>query len=318
VSGPKTCGLILMIASILSTAQCTRGLSTVQTPTPQNGSLTVVFPLETTEVRGGQAIRVSISLVDQGNQPIEMATVQAELWAPSGEAFATLVCVDTGQGRYLSDYVQLPLRGAGGTWRVVAQATWMDGGQAQGERTFTGIPFLSETYQSRYGFWVEPPRLFGYNVAMYNLHNGGLHFEDRSYEDGGGYVLLDNYRYETVKVTFATLDVHWGPADFPTDAAAAIARIQDLAGPYRQDPETPTTELEAESTLFQDRPAWRVTGRWKAFYAPNPTVRYPVEWTIFRCPDSDWLWTLAIYAEKTAYMDHLREVRGTFECPLPE
>jgi hypothetical protein len=143
VSGPKTCALILMIASILSVAQCTSALSTVQTSAGQNGLLTVAFPLETTEVHGGQAIRVSISLVDPSKQPIEMATVQAELWAPSGEAFAMLPCVNTGQGRYLSEYVRLPLRGAGGTGRVVARAAWVDGGQAQAERTFRGIPFLS-------------------------------------------------------------------------------------------------------------------------------------------------------------------------------
>jgi hypothetical protein len=279
--------------------------------------LNVTFPLESTELVGGQALRVTVSLVDHDGQPVEGATVRVELWMPSGQAIAMLPCADRGQGRYLADYVRLPLQGTDGIWHVAAQATLANGERVQGRGTFRGISSPSETYQDRYGFWIEPPRLFGYNLADYSFQGGGLHFEDWPYEDGG-YVILDNYRYNKANATFADLDVHWRRASFPADEAAAIARVQNLADLYRQDPGTPRMDLTAEQATFQDRPAWRVTGQWKALNATGPTVRHPAEWMIFRCPGSDYLWTLAISADNAMYMNDLRAVRETFECPASE
>ncbi|MCP4543248.1 MAG: hypothetical protein GY832_39545 [Chloroflexi bacterium] len=275
--------------------------------------------METTELYGGQALRASVYLVDYDGQPVEGAMVQAELWSPSGDMFATLPHVDKGQGRYLADYVNLPMRGSGGTWRMVASATWRDGGQAQTERTFTGISSPAEMYQNLYGFWVDPPRLLNYNFAMYNLHGGGgFHFEDSDYEDGGGYVILDNYRYNVSGATFADLGVHWRHADYPTDEIDAIVHVQNLARMNHQDQETTVTNLAAQLTTFQDQPAWHVTGQFKETYTAESAPGCPAEWLIFRCPDSDWLWTLVLSADRAAYMDYLRTVRGTFECPKRE
>ena len=103
---------------------------------PSDGKLTVTFPTQTTERAGGGSFRVTISLVDNDRQPVSGAAVQAELRAPSGSVFATLPCADTGGGRYLSDYVRLPLKGAQGVWRLTARATWGEGKQAQGEGAF--------------------------------------------------------------------------------------------------------------------------------------------------------------------------------------
>jgi hypothetical protein len=294
-------------------------LSLAQAPTCQAGSLSMVSPLETTELYGGQPLRPAVHLADCDGRPVEGATVQAELWSPSGDLFAAPPCADKGRGSYLADYVTLPMRGAGGTWRLVASATWGEDSRAQAERTFTGIASPSEMYQSQYGFWVDPPCYFNYNLAMYNLHGtGGFHYEDHAYEDGGGYVILDNYRYNVAGVTFAGLDVHWRHADFPADEIAAIAHVQELAGLNHQEPDTPITGLTAEPTVFQDRPAWHVIAQWKKAYTTRSASSRPAEWLIFRCPDSDWLWTLAISADKTTYMDYLRGVRQTFECPVSE
>jgi hypothetical protein len=294
-------------------------LPPTQTPTYQDSSLSVISPLETTELYGGQALRTAVYLVDYDSQPVEGAMVQAELWSPSGDMFATLPCADKGQGRYIADYVHLPMRGAGGTWRMVASATWGDGKQAQAERTFTGMPSPTEMYQSQYGFWVDPPRVLNYNQAMYNLHGaGGFHFEDWCYEDGGGYVILDNYRYNATGVTFADLDVHWRHGDSPTNETTAIAHVQSLAGPHHQDPDTPITNLTAEPTTFQDRSAWHATGQWKKAYTAKHAASRPAEWLIFRCPGSDWLWTLTISADKVEHMSYLRTVQKTFECPMSE
>jgi hypothetical protein len=294
-------------------------LPPTQTPTYPEGSLSVISPLETTELYGGQALRAAVFLVDCDDQSVEGAQVQMELWSPSGEMFAALSYVDKSQGRYVANPVRLPMRGAGGTWRVVASAAWGDSGQAQAERTFTGIPSPTEMYQSQYGFWVDPPRLLNYNLAMHNLHEiGGFHFEDWYYEDGGGYVVLDNYRYHATGITFADLDVHWRHGDFPTDEAAAIAHVQSLAGPNHRDQDTPITDLAAEPTAFQGRPAWHVTGRWKEAYVAKSTSGCAAEWLIFGCPGSDWLWTLVISADNAPHMNYLRTVRRTFECPISE
>jgi hypothetical protein len=291
-------------------------LPPTQTPTHLDGSLSVISPLETTELYGGQALRAAVFLVDHDDQPVEGAKVQMELWSPGGEVFAALSYVDKGQGRYVADPVQLPMRGAGGTWRVVASAAWGAGGQAQAERTFTGIPSPTEMYQSQYGFWIDPPRILNYNLAMHNLHEiGGFHFEDWYYEDGGGYVVLDNYRYNATGVTFAEVDVHWRHGDFPTDEAAAIAHLQSLAGPNHQDHDTPITDLTAEATTFQDRSAWHVTGQWKEAYTAKSASSRSAEWLIFGCPGSDWVWTLVISADNAAHINYLRTIRWTFECP---
>ena len=90
-------------------------LPPTQTPALQAGSLRVISPLETTTLYGGQALRASVYLVDHDGQPVEGALVQAELWSPGGDMFAAISCADKGQGRYLADLVELPLRGSGGT-----------------------------------------------------------------------------------------------------------------------------------------------------------------------------------------------------------
>ncbi|MBU1878889.1 MAG: hypothetical protein KJ734_08060, partial [Chloroflexi bacterium] len=53
-------------------------------PEPGDGKLTVIFPLETTELAGGRSLRVTITLMDNDDQPVEGAVVQAELRAPDG------------------------------------------------------------------------------------------------------------------------------------------------------------------------------------------------------------------------------------------
>jgi len=115
------------------------------------------------------------------------------------------------------------------------------------------------------------------------------------------------------------LDIHWRPADFPSDAFAAVTYVQNLAGPHGMTVEI--TDLVAEQTTFQDRPAWYVKGQWKepeVGVARPGTSHCPAEWLIFECPESDWLWTLLITANKGVNMEKLRTLRGMFKCPTLE
>jgi len=277
-------------------------------PAPGDGTLTVVFPLETTELAGGDSLRVTVSLMDNDDQPVEGATVQAELRVPNGDVFATLPCADKGQGRYLADYVTLPLRGAAGTWRVVARATWGDGQQAQVERAFKGLPSLSEKYRDLYGFWIDIPD--------FECRNKVHEFRDHVYEDGSGFVILE-YHCIGASNILAEVDVHWQRADFPADEAAAIAFTQRLSPPMYHDPDVPNTNLIAERITFRGRSAWRVTGQWRFTWESAGALGDGlIEWTVLQRPGSDWLWTIVVSTNESAYLDCLRRIQETFECPI--
>ena len=324
----RAVGCVLLILSLTSCARPpaeTLPVSAVATrPSAAPGTegqpaqLSIISPLESAELSGGQDLRIALRLVDQTNQPRQGAAVQAQLWTPSGELWASLPCSDAGNGHYLSEYVSPPLRGAGGTWHVTGQASWDDGQQAAVEGTFQAEPSISETYHSRYGFWIEHPRIFGLGTGFYNLaQSGGLHFEDWLNEDGSGYVILDNYRYDALGVTFAALEVHWRDEGFPADAAAACALAQSLAatGLHHQEPDAPLAKLTATRTAFQGRLAWQVVAEGQEYYVAEAAAGYPVEGLIFQCPGSDWLWSLVLSTDHEPYMDHLRAIQETFECP---
>jgi hypothetical protein len=287
----------------------------------QQGLLSIVSPLGSTEVSGGQDLRITLRLVDDEDQPVGGAEVRTELWRPDGKMLASVPCADQGEGHYLCEYVRLPLRGAGGAWRVMSHASWDDGHQAKAEGTFQAGPSVSEMYQERHGFWIEHPRVLGLGTGFYNLaQSGGLHFEDWLNEDGSGYVILDNYRYESAGVTFATLEVHWRREQFPVDAKAASAFAQTLAGSglHHHEPDTPLVELTASSTTFQGRPAWQVSGQGQEYYVAAAAAAYPVECLVFGCPGSGWLWSLVLATDREPWMDHLRALLETFECPASD
>ena len=295
-------------------------LTPVATPrtSHQEDLLSIITPVESAQMSGGESFRIALNLIDLDDLQVTGATVQAELWHPSGELFANLSCVDKGEGRYLSEYVNLPLLESSGAWQVISTATWEEDQQATAERTFQVKPSISEMYKNRYGFWIEHPHIFGLGSGFYNLHEtGGLHFEDWLNEDGSGFVILDNYRYIAIGVTFATLEVHWQSVDFPTDGAAAIAFAESLARPglHHQDPDTPLTKLSAETVTFQGRSAWQVMGLGSEYYVSKAAAEYSVEWLIFQCPGSDWLWSLVIATDNVDYLNHLRDVQKSFDCP---
>jgi hypothetical protein len=316
---PETSSIPLTVESIVPTSRVTPTPTAPRSASDQEGLLSIISPLESTHMKGGENLLIALNLVDHDDLSVEGAAVQAELWHPNGELFASLPCIDKGKGRYLSEYVSLPTRGASGTWQVIGKAIWNDGQQAKTERRFQANPSISETYKNSYGFWIEHPHIFGLGTGFYNLQEtGGLHFEDWLNEDGSGYVILDNYRYVVIGVTFATLEVHWQPVDFPSDGAAAIAYAGSLArsGLHHQDPDTPLMKLTAEMVTYQGRSAWQVLGRGSEYYVAKAAAEYPVEWLIFQCPDSDWLWSLVISTDNVGYMNHLRAVQKTFECPV--
>lgn len=285
---------------------------------PRVVRLSIISPQDNTHLSGGGDLRIALSLVDQDDRPVDGAEVRIELRDPGGELHGSLPCEDRGSGSYVAETVTLPLRGSRGAWRIKAHATTPDGLSTEVEVTFDANPSVCETYQDQYGFWVEYPRIFALGTGFSNLHSaGGLHFEDWLNADGSGLVILDNYRYGTVGVTFATLEVHWLDQTYPVDEehAISVAAESSEAGLHHQEPEAPLMAMSAQASEFQGRPAWLITGEGTEYYVSGAGAAYPIEWLIFGCPGSDWLWSLVIAADESEYQDHLRAVRSTFECP---
>jgi hypothetical protein len=267
---------------------------------------------------GGQDLRISLTLQDENGYPLDNANVHADLISPDGVVYKRLPCDNLGGGRYLAEIIQLPLHEAGGDWRVFAQASWEGDGLVETEHTFPVRPSISESYHEKYGFWLEPPTLFGFGTGFFSLHQGGgLHFEDWEFEDGGGFVILDNYKYESTGVTFLTLEVHWLPVYYPIDSSAAISLTHRVSetGFHHQDNKSGLMELTAEPIKFQESPTWRVTGQYREAYTAKSSSPIPFEITIFQCPGANLTWSLVITSDTQRHMGYLRSKGATFVCP---
>jgi hypothetical protein len=317
-------GFILFIIALFAATSCADAApavpvsrSTVAPTTAQTeqaGNLTIHFPQAATELVGGQSLRVTALLKDSENQPVSEALVTAELWTPAGELFATLPCLDQGDGRYLADSISLPLRDSRGIWQVVTEATWGAGMTAKAGEQFTGLTSYSERLQQLFGFWIELTDLFPYNVS--NADDPRLKTYD--YADGGYVILANNLAPGTINNAFVILDVHWRKQEFPQDEAAAIDYALSLAGPHRITLDIPASAVAAEQDELQGWPAWRVTGWWPTENAlGNPQNRAPLDWLVFRCPGSDWLWTILVTTNSPQHVDDLLSIRETFAC-LPK
>jgi hypothetical protein len=314
-------GMFLFIIAFLFVPSCSDNTPAAPTneviakPTTgkiqENNKLTIIFPQTDTEVVGGQSFRVTILLEDFADQPVAGALVTAELWTPGGELFATLPCLDKDGGRYIAESIALPLRESQGVWRVVGQADWGDGLTAQGEGQFIGLPSYSEGLEQLFGFWIDLTDLFPYNIP--NAEDPRL--KTYQYENGGYVILANNLTRGEIDSSFVILDVHWLHEDFPADETAAVDYALNLAGPHRITLDIPTTAVATERTDFQGWPAWHVTSRWDRENAfGKPARSAPLDWMIFRCPGSDWLWTIHITTNSEEHLDDLQSIRETFAC----
>jgi len=274
-------------------------------------TLDIIFPETSTVLAGGQSFRTTIILKNHSGELATDASVEAQLWTPDGELFTTLTCLDKNDGRYLSDPVTLPLQNSAGIWQVTVRAVLGDDVIAIGEGQFSGRKSYSERLQELFGFWIELSDLFPYNVA--NAEDPLL--KTYSYENGGYVILANNFTSAAINRAFVILDVHWQQLDFPKDEISAVAHVLDLAGPHRISLDISTTDLEAEKDNFREWPAWYVTGQGDPDNVLGISgAAYPLDWVIFHCPGSEWLWTILITTNASEYQDDLKLIRETFEC----
>jgi hypothetical protein len=276
-------------------------------------TLAIIYPQMSTELVGGQSFRVTTILKNDADEPIEAALVEAELWTPEEERSLAIPCFDQGNGRYLSDPVTLPLKNSQGIWRVSARAVSGNEVIAQGEGHFIGQSSYSERLQRLLGFWIEPSDLFPYNVP--GAEDPLL--KTYAYENGGYVILAGNPTSAVMGISFVILDVHWRQMDFPEDEISAKNHVLNLAGPHRITLDASTEDLIAEQDTFRGWPAWKVTGWWNPNIMLGDLVHEaPLDWVIFQCPGSEWLWTILITTNEIELLDDLQSIRDTFECSL--
>ena len=112
------------------------------------------------------------------------------------------------------------------------------------------------------------------------------------------------------------LDVHWQKEALPRDEAGAMAYVGRLAGPHLQ-----TLDLEPEALsadpLQEDGPSgWQVRAQWESTPGNgNPAPGGFVEWDLFSCSESPWLWTVVVASNEPRYLTELQAIQATFECP---
>jgi hypothetical protein len=93
------------------------------TSTAPKGHLKIVSPSEGTQLSGGQDLRVVLEMTNIEGQPVEDASVAVEMWLPNGDLFISDDCRSFASNLFDCPTVTLPLRGAGGAWRILAGAS---------------------------------------------------------------------------------------------------------------------------------------------------------------------------------------------------
>jgi len=273
--------------------------------------INLVYPLPSSELIGGQRLRVTLTITDSNEIGVEGANPTVELWSPEDVLYSTIESKDQGGGRYLTDLINLPMRNATGTWTIQANAELKDEQTLQTTGTFTARPSFSEGLKENFGFWLDlSSPLFAYTGPPFAVPELKFH----PYEDKGGYVILTN---ANASRSLAIIDIHWRPDSYPPDQKTALAYVRQLAGPHAMTVQY--SNLEAGEIRFLDAPAWQITGQWEepqtAGINQPTTNNYPVSWIIFPCPDSEYTWILLITSRDPGNMPELRSMLDTFQCP---
>ena len=278
---------------------------------PNQELINLVYPLPSSELIGGQRLRVTLTITDSNGTGVEGANTQVEIWSPEDVLNSTIEPKDQGGGRYLTDPTNLPMRNASGIWTIQASAELEDEQTLQTTGTFKARPSFSEGLKENFGFWLDlSSPLFAYTGPPFAVPELKFH----PYEDKGGYVILTN---ANASRSLAIIDIHWRPDSYPPDQKTALAYVGQLAGPHAMTVQY--SNLEAGEIRFLDAPAWQITGQWEepqtAGINQPKANNYPVSWIIFPCPDSEYTWTLLITSRDPGNMPDLRSILDTFQCP---
>ncbi|HET9910277.1 MAG TPA: hypothetical protein VFQ13_00235 [Anaerolineales bacterium] len=258
---------------------------TPQPPTalPQAEDLTVsmLYPVQTTEVEMGKALKSIIRVTDERGNIVKDAQVTLSFSNPDGEQVASIPA-NFGDGDvYRSEAWPIPHKMQDGNWTIRVEAK-TDTHQGTMTTTFRVKNSISETLLYKYGFWSDAPDLRGIVPSLFkesgDAQNGVIIW--------GGTILTQHIFPEN------WLEIHWRAGNFNLKTAEEVRQFMlnelgDLGF-------TPLREIGPfEQVKFKNWDAWqgaargqflRYDGQWMVFYAPEVNKTYAIGTTVVQAP----------------------------------
>ena len=250
-------------------------------PLAEDLTVSILYPIETSEVEMGQDIKGIVEVVDHQRKPVENATVTLSFKDPAGQLITSLPAMFGNGDVYRTDRWTIPHRLQEGNWTLTVEAK-TDAHEVKFTSTFHVKNSTSEMLLYKYGFWVDSPALMGIVPTLAkeqgDAQNGVIIW--------GGAIPSQHIFPES------WLEVHWREGEFKLQTAEDVREfmLNELGemGPY------PMRDLGPfKWTTFKQWDAWEVKSRgeftrydeqWMIFYAPEANKTYAILTTVVQSP----------------------------------
>ena len=253
---------------------------TSTTPAPDQLSITLFYPSESAPAEMGQPVKFTVQVFNREGKALDDAQVALTILNTAGEKLGE-VPLKTERGNvYRSAPWTVPHGSPAGVWQ--AQITAKAPG-AQGEATsgFSVIASMSDTFLSKYGFWLDPPDLYPSGIQLFGEKGDARN----------GMIRRGGQKANLHIIAMGMIEVHWREGDYNLQDEEAVRRflLEDLGeigftpiralGPYTR-------------TKFKNWDAWQVECKgefsfddieWMVFYAPEVNKTYAIG-TFFDLP----------------------------------
>jgi hypothetical protein len=257
--------------------------------------VSVRYPLESTSITMGQALKCIVEVRDDGGNMVTDAEVRLTISDPSGEAEGHVDALIGSGDVYRSEGWTVPHRSEAGTWTVTAQASSRRA-EGRASQTFVVKNSISEDLLEKYGFWVEDPAWGGIETQIVR--------ELGDAQDGA--IIWGGARPSQHIFPETWLEVRWRSGRFPLESSEQVRNF--MLNELGNLGVTPLRELgEFRQVRFRQWDAWqgsvrgqytRFDGQWVVFHAPEADRTYAIGTTFVQAPDP---------------ADLHAAVRGTFE-----
>jgi hypothetical protein len=257
--------------------------------------VSVRYPLESTSIPMGQALRCIVEVRDASGKMVPDARVVLTIRDAAGEATGSVEALIGSGDVYRSEGWTIPHRSEPGAWTVTAQA---------GTATAEGADVIefqvqnsrSEELLQKYGFWVEDPSLAGIQTDL------GRELGDA--EDGA--IIWGGVKVQQHIFKESWLEVRWRSGDFGLQSSEQVQDFMlDALGNLGF---TPLRQLgEFERVKFKDWDAWQGTVR-------GQYTRFDAQWMIFYAPEADKTYAIGTtVVQAPTGIDPHETLRGSFE-----
>jgi hypothetical protein len=248
---------------------------------PRTLDVVIAYPLESTRLTMGQALKCIVEVRDEGGQLVTDARVVLTYTDADGATAGTTEAQAGSGNVYRSDPWTLPHRSPAGAWTITARAN-TESAEGSASRTFAVENSLSEDLLGKYGFWVDDPTFRGIETNLVK--------EQGDAQDGaiiwGGVLPSQHIFPET------WLEVRWRTGEFQLSSPAEVrSYMLDELGNLGL---TPIRELEPFHAIrFKQWDAWQAQARgqytrydeqWVVFYSPEVDRTYAIGTTVVQAP----------------------------------